>query len=147
MVLYGTFKHWPNTFRIIWNRGLEKWAYSRTCRLKSRKNRIDVFLTPGLCRNTPQSDRLHRSTKVLLLHCRKKFEPNQELTDLFNKLWDLDENRCEPGEHYTLNKGGKCCCRNHYCVENLIQKTRCASNLSYCIEPWAVATNFFIRLI
>jgi len=37
---------------------------------------------------------------------RKKFEPNQELTDLFNKLWDLDENRCEPGEHYTLNKGG-----------------------------------------
>ncbi|KAF6020416.1 hypothetical protein EB796_021278 [Bugula neritina] len=35
-----------------------------------------------------------------------KFEVNEELSELFNKLWDLDENRCEPGEHYRLNKGG-----------------------------------------
>jgi len=47
---------------------------------------------------------------VFLLNCYflhlGKFNVNEELSELFNKLWDLDENRCEPGEHYRLNKGG-----------------------------------------
>ena len=38
---------------------------------------------------------------------RRQFEPNQELSDLFNKLWDLDENRCESGKHYTLDEQGE----------------------------------------
>ena len=37
----------------------------------------------------------------------RRFKPNEELSEIATKLWELDENRCEPGVDFELDLQGK----------------------------------------
>ena len=48
-----------------------------------------------------------------------RFEPDPELSEIATKLWELDENRCEPGVDYEIYLQGKG--QPKHCVDKCIE--------------------------